>query len=123
MAGNSALGTAGTPSAEVLSIQGVDGGNALPIAPETSDDTTPGTVNASATSVLLLATNANRRQALFFNDSTDILYIKLESTAATTSFTVKLVAGAYFELPQPVYTGNIYGIWSGTNGSCKVTEI
>jgi hypothetical protein len=80
-------------------------------------------VSASASSVTLLAANPARRMATIFNASTDTLYVKLGSTASTADFTVVLVPNAYYELPQPVYQGDIDGIWSGTNGAALVTEI
>lgn len=80
-------------------------------------------VASSATSVTLLASNTSRRQAMFYNDSTSNLYLKFGATASTSSFTVLLVSGAYFELPKPTYTGIIDGIWSSANGSLRVTEL
>jgi uncharacterized membrane protein len=81
-------------------------------------------VNASVSNVLLLAANANRKTAIFFNDSTlDSLRLKLGSVASNTSFTVLIDAGGYYELPNPVYTGQIDGIWSGATGAVRITEL
>lgn len=81
-------------------------------------------VASSASNVTLLAANANRKGAVFFNDSTQILYLKFGATASATSFTVKLAAGAYYELPPAViYTGIIDGIWASADGACRVTEL
>lgn len=80
-------------------------------------------VTSSATTVSLLASNASRKKALFFNDSTSALYIKYGATASTSSFTVKLLAGGYFEMPSPVYTGAIDGIWDSANGAVRITEL
>jgi len=80
-------------------------------------------VAASATNVTLLASNANRLGAACFNDSTSALYLKLGATASATSFTVKVFAGGYYEIPVPVYTGIIDGLWDSATGSARVTEI
>lgn len=80
-------------------------------------------VSSSATSVTLLASNAARRSAAFYNDSTQVLYLKFGATASATSFTVRLGPGDYFEMPVPIYTGVIDGIWVSANGACRVTEI
>lgn len=80
-------------------------------------------VSSSATTVQLLAVNAARKMATFYNSSTAILYLKLGTTASTASYTVQLLAGAYYELPLPVYTGRIDGIWATANGSVLVTEL
>ena len=79
-------------------------------------------VNDSATSVTLLASNANRLGCSFFNDSSSDLYLKCGTTASTTDFTVKVLAGGYFEMPYH-YTGRVDGIWSSdSTGACRVTE-
>lgn len=79
-------------------------------------------VASSATNVTLLASNASRNGAAVFNDSTKVLYVKLGATASATSFTVKMLAASYFEVPFH-YTGIIDGIWATANGSARVTEL
>ncbi len=80
-------------------------------------------VNASATSVVLLASNASRKGATFYNDSAAILYLAFAATASAAAYTVQMVANAYFELPWPVYTGVISGIWVSATGAVKITEL
>lgn len=82
-------------------------------------------VNDSATSVTVLAANANRLGAMFYNDSTVALYLKMGATASTTSFTVKIASQGYYELPTTsVYTGILDGIWdSDASGAVRVTEL
>jgi hypothetical protein len=79
-------------------------------------------VASSATNVTLLASNEPRLGAAFYNDSTASLYLKLGATASTSSFTVLILAGGYYELPMPLYTGIIDGIWASANGNCRVTS-
>ena len=80
-------------------------------------------VNDSASSVTLLSANSARKGATIHNDSTAILYVKFGTTASTTSYTVKMVADAYYEVPFD-YTGRIDGIWaSDASGAARVTEI
>lgn len=81
-------------------------------------------VSGSATSVTLLASNAAREGAMFFNDSAAALYLKYGATASTSSFTVKIPAGGYHEIPGPsIYTGIIDGIWDSATGTVRVTEL
>lgn len=80
-------------------------------------------VAGSATSVSLLAANTARRQVIIWNDSTALLYVKFGATASTTSFTFQVVGGGYLELPMPVYTGAIDGIWVTATGSARITEL
>lgn len=80
-------------------------------------------VNDTASSTTLLASNANRLGATIFNDSTVDLYVKFGATASLTSFTVKLIPSAYFEVPFN-YTGIIDGIWaSDASGAARITEV
>lgn len=79
-------------------------------------------VAGSASSVTLLALNTSRKGATIVNDSTAILYVKFGSSASSTSYTVKMVADAYFEVPYG-YTGIITGVWASATGNARITEI
>lgn len=79
-------------------------------------------VASSATNVTLLASNSNRLGATIFNDSTQILFVKLGATASAASFTARLTSNGYYEVPFN-YTGIIDGIWANANGSARITEI
>lgn len=78
-------------------------------------------VASSATNVTLLATNASRKGATVFNDSTQVLYLKLAASASTTSYTVQLASLGYYEVPFQ-YTGIIDGLWAAANGSARLVE-
>jgi hypothetical protein len=80
-------------------------------------------VNDTASSTTLLAANTSRKGATIHNDSTSILYVKFGTTASATSYTVKMVADAYYEVPFG-YTGRIDGIWSSdSTGAARITEM
>lgn len=90
-----------------------------------ADTATITTVASQDTNITILAANPNRIGATIFNNDTGVLYLKFGATAtATTSNTVVIAAGGYYEVPAPVYRGIIDGIWvtSGT-GSANVTEL
>ena len=80
-------------------------------------------VASSATVVTLMASNALRRGLCVFNDSSSVLYIKFGSSASATSYTVKLDAGGYYEMPANLYSGAVTGIWVSANGYAYVTEV
>lgn len=81
-------------------------------------------VSDSATSVTLQAANANRLGWSCFNDSTEALFVKFGATASATSFTVKVGAGAFYEMPVPIFTGLIDGIWNAdSTGAARLTEL
>jgi hypothetical protein len=86
---------------------------------------TVASVSASTSAVTLLALNPNNVSArTVYNDSTADLYLKFGTGASTTSFTVKLPASSYYEVPGPgPYGGEITGMWSAANGAARVTEV
>ncbi len=81
-----------------------------------------GSIAASASSVILLAANANRRAFAVFNDSTATLYLKFGATASTSSYTVQIDASGYYESGPVVYSGRLDAIWSSATGAARVTE-
>lgn len=98
----------------------VDGSvTANPTRPATA---TSSNVSSSASNVTLLVSNAGRLGATVYNDSTAILYLKLGATASSSSHTLQMAAGGYFEVPF-WYTGIIDGIWASANGSARLVEV
>lgn len=118
---------------EILNDVYDSGAHALKTTGAGSTDTTGLTaantsVNDTASSTTLLALNTARKGATFFNDSSSVLYLKLGATASSSSYTVQIAAGGYFELPSyndgQVYKGVIDGIWSAdSTGSVKICEL
>jgi hypothetical protein len=82
---------------------------------------TRSSVAASATDVLLLASNTARISAVIYYDSTAILYVGIGTTAVTSSnFSFKLDAGGVYE--DYDFTGQIRGMWASATGNARVTE-
>ncbi len=91
------------------------------------------TVTRPTTATLADVASANTNTALFaaasatnartiYNDSTAVLYVKFGATATTTSYTVQIAAGGYYEFPQPCYAGQVDGIWASANGNARLTS-
>lgn len=79
----------------------------------------------SSTSVQMSAANSSRLVWTCFNNPTQAanLYLKYGTTASTTDFDVRIVPFGYFEMPRPVYTGRIDGIWDSTGaGFARIAE-
>lgn len=90
--------------------------------PTTSSVTSTNVDTSSA--VTLKAANVNRTGLLIWNAGGGVLYVKFGSSASTTDFTVQIAANQLYEIPAPVYTGIVTGIWAaGSSGSGKVTEL
>lgn len=85
--------------------------SALPVAPVGTGAVVtivPGLV----TVFTLLAANATRKGAAFWNDSGRNLYIKMGSAASLTSYTVRVANNGYYEVPFN-YTGIVTAICAG----------
>lgn len=79
---------------------------------------------SSATSAQALASTAGRIGVRFENDADKICYLKYGTTAVATDYTVKLLPGASYDMPVPIYTGRIDCIWtSGPTGTLYITEL
>lgn len=97
---------------------------AILFSPAKAAAATLSNISASASSVTLVSLNASRLGATIYNDSSATLYLKLGSTASSSSFTVKLYQDDYFELSGPhIYTGIITGIWDSATGNARITEL
>lgn len=82
-------------------------------------------VPAQADVVQLAAYRAARGTIVVFNNSPNNMLVKLGAGASSVSFTVRILAGGYWEMPTGgVYTGIVTGIWEGANptGNAMVTE-
>lgn len=85
---------------------------------------TTANVAGSATVVTLSVANPNREGFAVSNDSGSAMYLKEGAAASATSFTVKVPAGGYWEMPlPPVYTGIITALWDTATGFARTTEL
>lgn len=80
-------------------------------------------VAQSTANTQLLAPNANRVFASIYNFSGQKMYIKLGTTASTTSYSIQLMPNSYWEVPND-WTGEIDAVWSGNGANgALVTEL
>lgn len=80
-------------------------------------------VNSAVTSHLLVAANLSRKGLLLYNDGTAQQFVKFGTISSGVDFTVRLTSQGYFEMPYPIYTGQIDVISSSVNGAIQVTEL
>ena len=78
-------------------------------------------VPAQTTNLILLASNANRLGASFYNESGSALFLKHGSLSGTFDYTMQVTAGALYELPFG-YSGTVSGIWQFASGTLQITE-
>lgn len=82
-------------------------------------------VSLLATSFTIIALNANRKGLYLYNDSVNVLYVKLDGgTATTTNYSFQLAPGGYWEMAETaIFTNAIVGISAVASGIVKVTEV
>jgi hypothetical protein len=108
--------------AQSLSVTIASNQTAIPVTPAKNATSTLSNVAAAAADTRLLNSNVNRSGAMIFNDSTSVMFLNLGGVASSTSFTVRMTARAYYEVPFG-YTGDINGRWVTATGAARVTEI
>lgn len=80
-------------------------------------------VASSASSVTILAANSSRQAVWISNISTATLYLSASTPATTANAFMAIPPDKFVQLPGPVFTGAIYGIWSAADGTAQVTEL
>lgn len=83
---------------------------------------------ASSTAILAaLAAGGSRKGVIIHNNSSEILYIAYGGTAAAISsagYTYKIPADAHWEMPEPIFSGALWGIWANnSSGYAAITEL
>jgi hypothetical protein len=105
------------------SVQNVSGVGTFSVQEVPAPTAISTNVSASVSSVVLLSSNSNRLGATVWNDSTTAtLYLKLGTTASTSSYTVQVFPSGYYEVPFG-YIGEIDGIWSAAVGAARISEL
>lgn len=109
---------------KILAQLQFDGSNLLKVTgiSTTVSSAVLSSVAASASSVTLFASNSAAKGRFLTNDSSSSLYLAYASTATTSAYTVLIPANGYWEMPQPVFTGIVSGIWVSAVGNARLTE-
>lgn len=80
-------------------------------------------VACPAVATAILAPNQARKAAAIFNGTDKTLYIKMGTGVSSSSYTLQMVSGAYFELQLPAYAGAIEAVATAAGlGSIFITE-
>lgn len=86
-------------------------------------------VAASTAPVLILSASQDvRTHASIFNDSVATLFITfgggaVNSLSVSGTWDCKITSASYYELPKPVYEGEIWGIWDAAGGWAHVLQL
>ncbi len=81
-------------------------------------------IPTATTSAAVLASNSSRKGTFVYNNCTANLYLKYGTAASTISFAVKIAGSELWEMPPPLFTGAIEGVWesAGSTRGAMVTE-
>ena len=91
--------------------------------PSRTDDPAVTSVAASTTAVELFAAAGGVGLRSVFNESGATLYLKYGSGAAANSYTTPVGPNTLYEFPDPVYSGQVTGIWTSASGFARCTEV
>ena len=114
-----ALGTAGTASADVITVQGIASAVAIPVTYATATRTSrSGTVTTGGTAQQLMAANSSRKGWCLQNNNTtgNIWFDETGGTAVATQPSIKLYPGDFYESPAAGATPTAISIIGDTTG-------
>ena len=117
------VGTAGNPSIDVLSVQGVTAGTPLNVYPMQGTTVSNTNFTSTTASTSLVSAVTGREVLTVFNEGAGNLHISPGATATTISYQVRLSAGDYWECPQGQLSLGHVAVFAtaGTARVCQVT--
>lgn len=98
-------------------------------APSGSDQHWIVPASTGAPVLILSASQEQRAHASIFNDAVGTLFLKFGSDAGMGAsgsaqiYDVKLTSASYYEIPKPVWQGEIWGIWDTAGGWARVMQV
>lgn len=100
----------------------------LTVAPSGSDS--HWRVASSLSPILLLSASQDQRShAAIFNHSNASLYVKfggnagMANTGSLGVFDHKITSGTLYDLPKPIWQGEVWGVWDGAGGWAMVHSL
>lgn len=72
------------------------------------------TGSSTGSSFPIASTNTSRKTFSLYNNCSSSLYVKLGGPASSQVMTVTLALGGLYEMPAPVYTGQVWGLFAAT---------
>jgi hypothetical protein len=116
------VGTAGNPSIDVLSVQGVTSGTPLTILNHQGTTVTTSHFTSTTASTVLASANTSREVLTIFNEGAGNLHICAGATCTTIAYQVRLSAGDYYEVPLN-QTSLTHSAVFATAGTARIVQI
>ena len=117
-------GIAGTPSVDVLTVQGSTSGTPIPIrvaAYPTGNSISTSSFTSTA-SLAFAEVDSNRKVLTVFNEGNGTLYIKPGSAVSITDYQIRMSPGDYWEVPSAQVGLQHFGIFASA-GTARITSI
>lgn len=111
-----AFGTAGAPSADVITVQGITNGTPLPITAQGTPTDRSSTLTTGGTAQQLAAANTSRKYLLVQNQSSGYLYIRFTGTATQDQTSLRIESGGSYENPPHYCPTSAVSIIGATTG-------
>jgi hypothetical protein len=116
------VGTAGSPSIDVLSIQGVTSGTPINVYPQQGTTVSNTNFTSTTASTTLVSAVTLRESLTVFNEGAGNLHISPGATCTTISYQVRLSAGDYWECPQGQLS-LLHSAVYATAGTARVCQV
>jgi hypothetical protein len=116
------VGTAGSPSIDVLSVQGVTAGTPINVYPMQGTTVSNTNFTSTTASTSLVSAVTGREVLTVFNEGAGNLHISPGATATTISYQVRLSAGDYWECPEGQLSLAHSAVFA-TAGTARVTQV
>jgi hypothetical protein len=116
------VGTAGNPSIDVLSVQGVTSGTPINVYPQQGTTVSNTNFTSTTASTTLVSAVALRESLTVFNEGAGNLHISPGATCTTISYQVRLSAGDYWECPQGQLS-LLHSAVFATAGTARVCQV
>jgi hypothetical protein len=116
------VGTAGNPSIDVLSVQGVTSGTPINVYPQQGTTVSNTNFTSTTASTTLVSAVAVRESLTVFNEGAGNLHISPGATCTTISYQVRLSAGDYWECPQGQLS-LLHSAVFATAGTARVCQV
>jgi hypothetical protein len=116
------VGTAGNPSIDVLSIQGVTSGTPINVYPQQGTTVSNTNFTSTTASTTLVSAVALRESLTVFNEGAGNLFISPGATCTTVAYQVRLSAGDYWECPQGQLS-LLHSAVFATAGTARVCQV
>jgi hypothetical protein len=116
------VGTAGSPSIDVLSVQGVTSGTPIHVYPMQGTTVTNTNFTSTTASTTLVSAVTLRESLTVFNEGAGNLHISPGATCTTVAYQVRLSAGDYWECPQGQLS-LLHSAVFATAGTARVCQV